>query len=315
MPGPAGRATVVGMSTATEETNSIRVIGPEHAATSFDASLDPVLEIESGDLISFETDDSTIRRLAEGESMKSIGHENMNLVYGPVAVRGAEPGDAVRIEVASIEISRAWSLWMPGFGPLGGRADGLQVLRTPVEEDRLRIGEHLTVPLAPMIGCIGLAPAVGVGSTMSPTYPTGGNMDLRELMPGATLWLPVEAPGGLLSVGDLHAAMGQAEPTYVALEAAGTATLRVDLEKGAAPPSPRIRLDHETICVGMSDTPRHEPGGIAAATTSAMEQAYELLTTHHGLSPMEAYAYASARVGLRFGGPAGSLVLAVVPDP
>ena len=81
-----------------------------------------------------------------------------------------------------------------------------------------------------MIGCIGTAPAQGSASTFMPAYPFGGNMDLREMEPGTTLYLPVNVPGGLLSMGDLHAAMGTAEPTWVSLEAAGHATLRIGVE-------------------------------------------------------------------------------------
>jgi amidase len=75
-----------------------------------------------------------------------------------------------------------------------------------------------------MIGCIGTAPSEA-GSTFMPAYPFGGNMDLREMEPGTTVYLPVNVAGGLLSMGDLHAAMGSAEPTWVSLEAAGQATL------------------------------------------------------------------------------------------
>ena len=108
------------------------------------------------------------------------------------------------------------------------------------------------------------------------------------------------------------------ELTWVSVDRLGAGesrSVRVDLEKGAALPYPRLRVGRDTICVGMSDVPRHEPGGVAAAFQSAIEQAFELLTGEHGMEPAVAYAYASARVDMRLGGPAGALVLAVVPDP
>src|SRR5690606_34560517 len=117
--------------------------------------------------------------------------------------------DALRIEVLDIAIDRAWAVRMEGLGPLGGATEGIQVAETPIVDGRIRIGERLSVPVAPMIGCIGVAPAEGTASTMRPVYPTGGNLDLRELSPGAVLWLPVAAPNALLFLGDLHAAMGQ----------------------------------------------------------------------------------------------------------
>jgi amidase len=140
-----------------------------------------------------------------------------------------------------------------------------------------------------------------------PAYSWGGNMDLRELEPGATLFLPVQVPGALLAVGDLHAAMGGAEATWVSLEAAGQATLRIVLEKAVGLSTPRLRVDEATLCVGMGET-------LEVAQQDALDQAYELLTAG-GLTPFEAYAYTSARVGMRLGGPASPIVIAVVPDP
>jgi amidase len=291
------------------------VIASEHRSFAFDPALPPVAEIEPPSTVRFEVDDSALARLAGGESPEEIGMENFNAVTGPLCVRGAEPGDALRIEVLDILISRAWSVWLPGFGGLGTRSEKLQMMQTPLEDSRVHIEGGLSVPLEPMIGCIGLAPARGRASTMRPVYPFGGNMDLRELSPGATLWLPVQVAGALLSVGDLHAAMGQGEPTFVGLEAAGAATLRIDLEKGKEDLAyPRLRIGQETICVGMGET--HQD-----AKQSALDQAFELLTVEHGLESFAAYTYASATVSIRLGGPSGTMVegrqcvLAVVPDP
>ena len=82
-----------------------------------------------------------------------------------------------------------WSVWLPGFGLLGKRIDRMQVEKVPIEASRLRISERVTAPLEPMVGCIGVAPAAGEGSTVAPSYPWGGNMDLREFSPGATIFL------------------------------------------------------------------------------------------------------------------------------
>ena len=101
---------------------------------------------------------------------------------------------------------------------------------------------------------IGVAPAEGKGSAFMPAYPFGGNIDLREMEAGTTLFLPVQVDGALLSMGDLHAAMGIAEPTWVSLEAAGSATLRISLEKNKALKFPRLRVDSSTYCLGMADT-------------------------------------------------------------
>jgi amidase len=141
----------------------------------------------------------------------------------------------LRLEVVGVAIDQAWVVWIEGFGPLGSHTQGVQVFETPISDGRIHLGEGLSVPLAPMIGCVRLAPADGTMSTMRPVYPTGGNMDLRELSLGAVLWLPVAAPGALLSIGDLHAAMSQEEPAFVALGSlAGSRLIRCRRAGGAS---------------------------------------------------------------------------------
>lgn len=289
-------------------------VGTEHEVLSFDRTIAPACEVDPGTVVAFHTSGEILRALADGASPSSVDLERANAVTGPVRVRGAEPGDALRVEVLDIAIERAWVAWIQDLGPLGSHVEGIRVVEAPVAEGRVTLGERLTVPLAPMIGCIGLAPAEGAASTMRPVYPTGGNLDLRELSPGTAISLPVAVPGGLLSIGDLHAAMGQGEPAFVAIEAAGTATVRIDLDKDAGLDVPRLRRATETICVGMGAT-------YPEARASAVGQAFDLLTGTHGLGSDEAYAYVCACVQLRPAGPSGSMVdgleaaLAVVPDP
>ena len=288
-------------------------ISSHHRSTRFDPAIPPALEIAPGTTVRIATDDSAYERLAAGESIESIGIENLNAVTGPIAIRDAQPGDALRIEILSIDISRAWAAWLPGFGPLGDRVAAPRVGQLPIAGPFIHISTRLRVPLQPSIGCIGLAPAAGTASTLRPTYPFGGNMDLRELSAGATLWLPVQAAGALLSLGDLHAAMGEGEAAHVSIEAAGSATIRIDVEKGRALGSPRLRTGTDTICIAMDERTRRQ-GGIAPAYDRAVELAFDYLTRDRGLDPFDAYAYICARVSTRFGGPAGSLVLAVIPD-
>lgn len=286
-------------------------ISKRHAMRAFDAAVPPVVTIDAGDTVHFETGDDAYERLYAGESVDVIGIENFNAVTGPVAVRGAEPGDALRIEVLDISIRRAWAVRIPDFGPLGEGIDHTEVRPVAVSDGFAALSPRLKVPLAPMIGCIGVCPAGKPGSTLGPGYPWGGNMDLRELSPGATLWLPVQVPDALLCLGDLHAAMGTGEPTWVALESSGEAVVRVSVEKGLRLTSPRLRVGSDTIFVMAQARDGQMPTG----KRHAMRLAYEFLMETFGLDPFEAYAYCCARVGIRFGGPASPIVLAVVPDP
>lgn len=282
-------------------------LAKEQRAFAFDRSITPVLEIESGDTVTFETGDVAYERLSKGETVEAIGLENFNAVTGPVFVRGAQPGDALKVEILDVQVTRAWSVWLPEFGGLGAKTTTVQVRQIPLPDGRAHISDQLSVPIRPMIGCIGVAPADGTGSTFMPAYPFGGNMDLREMEAGATLYLPVQVAGALLSLGDLHAAMGTAEPTWVSLEAAGSASLRISIEPGMSLKFPRLRVAGSTYCIGMADT-------LEKAHQVALDEAYDLLVNGWGLEPFDAYAYASASVDMRLGGPATSIAMAVVPD-
>lgn len=279
----------------------------EQRAFAFDAAQPPVLTIAPGDSVVFETGDAAYERLFKGETVEAIRLENFNAVTGPVYVEGVNPGDTLKVEVLDVQVRRAWSVWLPGFGGLGAYTDTTRAREIALRDGRAWITDSLSVPLRPMIGCIGVAPAEGTGSTFMPTYPFGGNMDLGELVAGATLYLPVQVPGALLSLGDLHAAMSTAEPTWVGLEAAGQATLRISVEPGLTLTYPRLRSGDETIVMGMGES-------LAAAQQQAIDAAYALLTDEWGLDAFDAYAYLSAAVDIRLGGPLSNMVLAAVRD-
>ena len=279
----------------------------EQRTFAFDSTIPPVLHIESGDTVIFETGDIAYERLSKGETVEAIGLENFNVMTGPVYVTGAEPGDALKIEILEVRVQRAWSVWLPGFGGLVAHTGEIDVKEIPLKDGRAYISDSLSFPIRPMIGCIGVAPEEGQGSTFMPAYPFGGNMDLREMEAGTTLYLPVQVSGALLAMGDLHAAMGTAEPTWVSLEAAGQAALRISIEKNMKLKFPRLHIGSSTYCLGMAET-------LAEAHQVALDEAYALLVDDWKLSPFDAYAYASACVDMRLGGPATAIVMAVVPD-
>jgi amidase len=284
------------------------VVTRDRWTTSFSAAHPPALEVDPPAVIAFETSDVAVARLLAGAPLEEIGFANLNPVTGPVIVRGSEPGDAIAIEVLEITVEQAWTGWFPDVGPLGGRTDRVRVREVPTRDGRVWVTDTIGVPLRPMIGCAGLAPAEGESATVVPAYPWGGNLDLREFEPGATLYLPVQTPGGYLSIGDLHAAMGAGERTAVSIECVGIATVRVTLHKAMSLTAPRLRPPGEAAFAGFGTD-------LAAAVRDAMSQAQDYLVDEHGMDPFEAVAYLSACCDARLGGPASPLALAVVPDP
>ncbi len=193
------------------------------------------------------------------------GHDNPQT--GPFFVEGAEPGDTIAVHVVKLEPARAYAVsgYGPGFGALVGTdrtamlGGGLPETTWRYSVDTARNVARTTsadgkysweVPLAPFLGCLGVAPANGeVRSTIVPDV-FGGNMDCPEVRAGNTVFLGVNVPGGLLSFGDGHYAMGDGEIMGAAIEGAMNVEVVVELIKGRATPVPRIENADEVMFVG-----------------------------------------------------------------
>jgi len=193
------------------------------------------------------------------------GHDNPQT--GPFWIEGAEPGDTLAVHLVTLEPARSYAVssFGPGFGALvatdrtamlgadfpetSWRYD-LDAART-VARASSRDGKHAwDVPLAPFLGCLGVAPAAAeVRSTIVPG-PFGGNMDCPEVRAGNTVFLGVNAPGALLSFGDGHYAMGEGEIMGAAIEGAMNVEVFVELVKRRATPVPRIENADEVMFVG-----------------------------------------------------------------
>jgi amidase len=219
------------------------------------------------------------------------------------------PGDAVSVEVLAIEPRDwGWNAAIQGFGLLDGLLPEPMLERLPIQDGEVIVSDRVRLPLRPMIGCLGLAPAQGATSSLSPAMPWAGNYDLTQIAPGATVLFPAQVPGGLFSLGDLHAAMGEHEATFIAIECAGSATVRLDVRAGMVLETPRIETPDRIFVIGLSLC-----GDYSAARLQAARLLYELLTREAELTPREAYVVISARGDLTLGGPAGTIVLGSVP--
>lgn len=287
-------------------------ISKDGGAPGISATREPVLTIRpgAGERVTFETDDAAYRQMHEHHDMERVTAP-LNPVTGPVRVEGAEPGDVLAVTVHDITFpGHGWSIYLPGAGALAGvMGEGWVTRRVEIDGDVVRLPRGRTAPLEPMIGCIGVAAADRELSTVMPAYPTGGNLDLNDAAPGSTVYLPVQVPGALLYIGDLHAIMGRGEATFVAIEAAGEATVSVDLVKSPGGSlgslrAPRVETADEVICVGLGDP-------VQEAVVMAYESLFEVLTRDHGYSAADAYVTLSAVGHTELGGPTGS----ADPDP
>lgn len=213
----------------------------------------PALTIEPGETVVVETEDAfsgQIRRPGDRRDTEAMPYGNPQ--SGPIYINGAQKGDtlAVRIEAIEPRIGQA-ATRTAGPGGLGEYL-GLDVPHgtriCPIRDDKVWWSETVAIPYEPMIGTIGTAPEMGVPTT-GPAGPHGGNMDLKEVTTGNTLYLPVYVPGALLHLGDVHAAQGHGELCGTALEMPAVVTITVDLIKGKAIPRPRIRSQEELMAV------------------------------------------------------------------
>ncbi|MEU9844796.1 acetamidase/formamidase family protein [Actinomadura sp. NPDC048032] len=193
----------------------------------------------------------------------------LNPVTGPIAVAGAEPGDAVAVHFADIRPARDWAVssTFPHFGALTATHTTAMLHQALPERVwiydvdaargicRFRAREsdlEIELPLDPMHGTVGVAPAAGEVIMSITPGAHGGNMDTPEMRAGTTAYFPVNVPGGLISIGDGHCRQGEGEVCGTAVEAAMDTVVVVDLVKGAAPAWPRLEDDLHLMSTGSA---------------------------------------------------------------
>lgn len=281
-------------------------LGKELGKADFNAATPPELTIRpgTGETIGFETDDAMYSQLHERGSLDKVT-ATINAVTGPVHVEGAEPGDALKVTIHDIVLKdHGWSVAVPGMGALDGRMDGTFTRKIPIEDGEVRLTDTVSTAAKPMIGCIGTAPAEGTGSTIMPSFSSGGNMDLTDACPGSSVYLPVCVPGALLSIGDLHAVMARGESSFVAIEAGGVAVVSIDLVKGMDLRAPRVETPDEWLFIGLGDP-------VQESIRRGYEDAFDFLVGDRGWTKEDAYVVMSAVAHSELGGPTGS----EAPDP
>lgn len=210
----------------------------EHCVLSMSRKHKPRLEVNSGDEVAVQTVDCFSNSVTdESQLFDSIGEDLVNPATGPIAVRGAHPGDTLKVEILSIDVGgQATIMTHPDVGALPGTVEERTRL-IPVRDGQVHFSEGVTIPVRPMIGVIGTAPARRAVPT-SESRQHGGNMDTKEIVAGATLYLPVEVEGANLSLGDVHAVMGDGEVAVCGAEVDAEVNIRVTVVPGRPLPLP-----------------------------------------------------------------------------
>jgi amidase len=254
----------------------------------FGPDLEPVLEVEPGAVVTFETNDCFTGQIqSEDDLVTEIDFARVNSATGPVAVKGAEPGDSLIAEIIDIRPGpKGFATLIPGIGQLIDqvRSPLTQVFR--VEGDTIHMNERVSFPARPMMGVIGVATGGDeVGNAWAGRH--GGNLDNHLHGPGARVYLPVRQPGGMFAVGDMHASMGDGEVCFTGVEIAGEVTIRFELLKGKQGTWPVTELADRWLAHGTAGPDFME------ALDSACEEAARLLVDQWGFSIEEAFIFLS----------------------
>lgn len=280
-----------------------------HHHFGWDNSLAPAERVAPGSTVEFECLDASGGQLMAESTVEDVGKldfAKVNPVTGPIFVDGAEPGDALKITLDGFTPSGfGWTANIPGFGLLADqfKEPALNVWTYDAASlEPALFGKNARVPLKPFAGTIGNAPAEAGHHSVVPPRRVGGNLDIRDVAAGTTLYLPVEVAGALFSVGDTHAAQGDGEVCGTAIESPMKVALTFDLVKDARLKTPRFTTPGPVA--------RHLDGKGYEATTgvgpdlmegarSAVAQMVDLLSGRYGIDPVDAYMLVSVCGDLR----------------
>jgi acetamidase/formamidase len=273
------------------------------------ATAPPVATLKPGDILETKTFDAFGNVIKKpGDTMSMVKGDNP--LTGPFAIAGAEPGDTLVVTFLDLAVdsNRGVGALAPGFGALN-TTTYTPMLNANLPEKvwfydidsraneatfhALDSGFTVKIPMQPFLGCIGVAPAGGEARSSVVPAEFGGNMDAPEARPGYTLYLPVNAPGALLYLGDGHAAQGDGEVAGTAIEVPLRVRLKVDLIKRKKIGWPRFENDASLMAVGD-----YRP--LDDALRIAFTELVGWIHADYGLSEMDAYELLSkvARIHL-----------------
>ena len=269
----------------------------------FDGSLAPILTVAPGDTVTIHTLSGSPEDLPPPGSKATVSpnHHDVHahvtrdlgahVMTGPVAVTGAMPGDALRIEIADVRLRDDWAYntLKPLLGALPDAVSETRRMHLEIDKAAkvIRTPWGLDIPAAPFFGVMGTAPPRAWGRLTS-VIPRafGGNIDNKLLTAGAVLYLPVFEPGGLFSVGDGHGVQGDGEVCLTAVETGLTGVFRIDVVKNAKLSLPRAETPTHHITMGFNED-------LDDAATTALRQMIDWIVAGSNLSFDDAYRLCS----------------------
>ncbi len=274
----------------------------------FDATIPPVLTVDSGDTVVFSTSMLMDGQLRCGMTLEELVAKRQTYIdrkmgphtlTGPIFVNGAEPGDVLEVRIKKlIPINCGVNYHFPARMNIGGLPEDFPVgqfktLQLNVQKMETTFAPGITIPLKPFLGVMGVAPRPGEKRPAAVPEYFGANMDIKELVAGSTLYLPVSAKGALFSTGDAHAAQGDGEVNVTAIETAiEEGVIQFVVRKDMKIERPLIETETHWITTGF-----HKD--LNEAVKIALREAVQFISKTQGLTPDDAYSLCSIAVDLR----------------
>jgi acetamidase/formamidase len=276
---------------------------PTHSR--WNRALEPRLTISSGDTVHMSCLDASGGQVKPGatvEDFLAIDRNRIHALTGPIRIEGAEPGDVLEIQVLQVEHRGwGWTSVIPGLGFLKDRFREPYLFHWTLDPEITRSLGSAIVPLRPFCGVMGVAPAEDGEFRTRPPGPFGGNMDVRELCTGATLYLPVFNQGALFSAGDAHAAQGDGEVCINGIECPAEVSLRFHVHRHQPLSGPLLESAESRSPDAPADAwivVESDPDAMQAARR-ATERMVDLLVGRWSFTPIHAYLLCSVTMKLR----------------
>ncbi len=234
-------------------------------------------------------------------SFPNIDRGRIHALIGPIFIEGAEPGDVLQIDILEVAHKGwGWSSVLNGLGLLKKRFSDPYLFHWHLEPSETRSLAPAVVPLRPFCGVMGVAIAEDGEFRTRPPGIFGGNMDVRELCSGSTLYLPVLNSGALFSAGDAHAAQGDGEVCINGIECPAEATLRFVLHKSRSLAGPLIESDpQKTLQSGDAWIVVESATDPTTAARQATSRMIDLLASRWNFTEIHAYLLCSVAMNLR----------------
>lgn len=257
----------------------MKTITKDFIRFAFDPAAEPAMRAQSGETVCFLTKDCYDEQIdVDGKDFAQMDMKRNNPVTGPLFVEGAEPGDVLKVEVLELETEDHGCMCVR-LGSGVYTVEGCHCRRFAVDGGLVHFDRGIDIPVRPMIGVIGTCPAEAA-DTQSPGE-HGGNLDIKDLGQGCTLYLPVAVPGALLSMGDVHAVQGDGETAICAIECSARVVVRVTVLKDCKQPTPLIE-DAENVYTTFADP------SLDIASVGAARKMHGYLMEQSGLTDAQA---------------------------